>query len=278
MNKKICFYTPPFPRVVSYYDMVDIAAEYGMETVEGFCNFEFQEPDIEAAKRVREYADSRNIKFSCFSVFCDLVGDDREKNIARLKQYAAVAAELGSPYLHHTVASELNDPEKVLPYKEEFFSRGIAAVREVFDHAEKLGVRTIFEDQGYLFNGVEGFGRFLREVGRDVGIVADFGNIYHVEEDIVSFIEAFSEKICHVHLKDVFLSPAPQNGSALRTSKGNYMHEAQMGEGCVALDKGLRLLSKLGYNGCYALEYGAGSDDSDTVDKALSYIDSRLKG
>ena len=51
MNKKICFYTPPFPRVQSQYDLIDIATEYGLPGVEGFCNFEFTLPDIEEAKK-----------------------------------------------------------------------------------------------------------------------------------------------------------------------------------------------------------------------------------
>ena len=115
MNDKLCFYSPPFPKVKSYFDMVDISAEYGFKCIEGFNVLEFQQPDAEAAKKVRKYADIREIGFSCFSVYINLVGDDREDRIRILKGYADVAKILGSPYLHHTIANNFNDPQAVLP-------------------------------------------------------------------------------------------------------------------------------------------------------------------
>lgn len=271
MFKKICFYTTPFPSVDSYKQMIDLAVQYGMETVEGFCQFEFAEPDLDAAREIRAYADSKNIKFSCFSLFCNLVGEDSREQIERLKKYAEVCAIIGSPYIHHTIANELDDPDKVLPYRDELWKKGIAAVREVYDYAEKLGIRAIYEDQGYLFNGVEGFGRFLSEVDRNVGVVADFGNIYHVEEEIDDFIELVKDRICHVHVKDVLLSDR-QLGGGLHTLKGNFMHEAFLGEGCVKIEKGMKQLRDLGYKGYYALEYGAPEDNSPLIEKAVKFI------
>ena len=68
---KMCFYMAPFPGVKSYYDMIDAAAELNLGAVEGFCMFEFETPDVEAAKKIREYADSKQVTFPCFSVFVD---------------------------------------------------------------------------------------------------------------------------------------------------------------------------------------------------------------
>lgn len=271
MLEKVCFYTTPFPRITSYKAMIDLAEQYGMTAVEGFCQFEFEEPDLEKAREIRGYADSKNIKFSCFSLFCNLVGEDSREQIERLKKYAEVCAVLGSPYIHHTIACELDDPEKVLPFSEELFKKGIAAVREVYDYAEKLGVRAIYEDQGYLFNGVEGFGRFLSEVDRNVGVVADFGNIYHVEEEIDDFISLVKDRICHVHIKDVSLTETRGEGG-LSTSKGRFMHEVFLGEGCVKFREGMKQLSDMGYDGYYSLEYGAKTDDSPLLDKAIKII------
>ncbi len=271
MFKKICFYTTPFPSVVSYKQMIDLAAEYGMETVEGFCQFEFLEPDLDAAREIRAYADSKNIKFSCFSLFYNLVGEDSREQIERLKKYSEVCAVIGSPYIHHTIVNELDEPDKVLPFKEELFEKGISAVREVFDYAEKFGVKAIYEPQGYLFNGVEGFGRFLNEVDRNVGVVVDFGNIYHVEEEIDDFIDLVKERICHVHVKDVLLSDR-QLGGGLHTSKGNFMFETFLGEGCVKIEKGINQLKELGYKGYYSLEYGAPEDGSPLLEKAVKFI------
>ncbi len=276
MNDKICFYSPPFPKVKSYFDMVDLSVEYGLKYIEGFNVLEFEHPDVESAKKIREYADGKGIGFSCFSVYINLVGNDSKEQVEKLKGYADVAAILGSPYLHHTIANNFTDPQAVLPYKEEFFQKGISAVREIYDYCESLGIKAIYEEQGYLFNGIEGYRRFIDEVGRDIGVLADFANICQAGDRIEDFIDAFSGRIVHAHIKDVTLSQLKgENG--LPTLAGNFMHEAPVGEGDVDIKKGIDLLIKSGYKGRYGLEYGAPDDNSRAVDEALSYICECLK-
>jgi len=275
MNEKICFYSPPFPRVKNYFDMVDVSVEYGLKFIEGFCVLDLAEPDIETAKKIREYADKKGVGFSCFSVYINLVGDDREKQIERLKGYAQVAAILGSPYLHHTIANDFQNPDNVVPYKDEFFKRGIDAVREIFDYSENLGVRCIYEEQGYLFNGVSGYKKFLDAVDRNVGVVADFANICQAGEKIEDFIEAFSDRIVHAHIKDVVLN-SEQGTTGLKTLKGNYMHETVIGTGDVNIKKAVELLKAYGYNGYYGIEYGASDDNSPVIKESLEFINSIL--
>ncbi len=271
MFERICFYTRPFPRVKSYRDIIDMAAERGMETVEGYTQYELYETDLKSAREIKAYADSKNVKFSCLSTFADLAGADREEQIEKMKRYADVAAAIGSPYFHHTALpgrpEGINNPA----LREELFKIGIASVREVYDYAQTVGVRTVLEDQGYYFNGVEGFGRLLKEVERDIGVVADFGNIYHVEEHITDFIELTKDRICQVHLKDVKILPEQKAGGLL-TSKGNFMHEAFFGEGDVKFKEGMKMLRDIGYKGYYALEYGGKTDDTPLIDKALELI------
>ena len=273
MNGKICFYSPPFPRVKSYIDMVDASVLHGLKYIEGFCILDLAEPDVEAAKKIREYADSKGIGFSCFSVYINLVGADRAEHLKRLKGYAEVAAILGSPYLHHTIVNDFMEPNNVLPYKDEFFRLGIEAVREIYDYAKTLGVRTIYEEQGYLFNGVENFKKFLDTVDRDVGVVSDFANICQAGDDICDFIEAFSDKIVHAHIKDVVLN----DESGLKTLVGNYMKESIIGTGDIPIKKAIDLLKSKGYNGYYGIEYAAKSDDSPVIKESLELIDSYLQ-
>ena len=276
MYEKISFYSSPFPRIKNYHDMIDLAAEYGMTGIEGYCQFELGTPDVEAARELRDYAESKNIKFCCFSIFLNLVGDDAEVQMERLKKYAEVAAALGSPYLHHTVINEIYQPERVLPYKEELFRKGIEVAREIYDYAEKLGVRCIIEDQGYIYNGVEGFTRFLRESERDIGIVADFGNICQVEEQITDLIKAVPDKICHVHVKDVKIL-SQQKGGGLPTSKGNFMYGTFLGEGDVPYKEAFKLLKENGYDGYYSLEYGVRDDASPLLEKYMNIVAEEIK-
>ena len=84
MNSKICFYAPPYPRVKSYFDMIDVAAEHNLSAFECLSTMDFAEPDISLAKRVKEYADSKNMVIPCFSVYINLIDENREENICFL--------------------------------------------------------------------------------------------------------------------------------------------------------------------------------------------------
>lgn len=277
MNDRICFYSPPFPKIKSYFDMIDVTMEYGLKYIEGFNVLDFECPDIVAAKKIREYADNNGIGFSCFSVYINLVGDDRREQVEKLKGYADVAKILGSPYLHHTIANDFQNPHNILPNKEKFFQRGLEAVREIYDYCDSLGIKAIYEEQGYLFNGIEGYRRFLDEVGRDVGVLADFANICQAGDKIEDFIEAFSGRIVHAHIKDVFMS-SEQGETGLATLTDDFMHPTLVGQGDVDIKKGIEILKNIGYTGWYGLEYGASEDDCVTIDDALKYIDDSIMG
>ncbi|MBE7010104.1 MAG: sugar phosphate isomerase/epimerase [Ruminococcaceae bacterium] len=275
MNEKISFYAPPFSTIKTYREMVDAAVEYGVSSLEGFSILDFDPPSVELAKEIREYADSKNIIFSCFSVYINLVGEDRKEKLEKLKKYADMAKVLGSPYLHHTIACEFSDPNKVLPYKEAFFDYGIEAVRNIYDYAASIGLRTIYEEQGYLFNGIKGYERMLNAVNRDVGVVADVANIYQAGDTITDFVKAFAGRFVHAHIKDITLTET-NPGGGLKTLQGTYMNEVPIGEGIVPIKEVIDLLKTSGYNGYYGIEYTAQGDHSPLVNKALSLIDSWL--
>lgn len=271
---KICFYSPPFPRVKSYFDMIDMASSYGLNAVEGLSILDFATPDIEFAKKIREYADSKNVTFPCLSVFIRNINED--DNVERLKKYAEFAKILGSPYLHHTIIGEFANPDNVLPYRDELFKKSIIAVREVFDYAQSIGIRTIFEEQGYIFNGIKGFGEFLDKVDRNVGVVADFANMYEAGNDAVEFIDAFKDKVVHAHIKDVYIKDT-NDGKGLTTLDGKFMSEAEVGKGVVDIKKVIGILKDAGYDGYYGLEYSAKDDDSLVISDTLKYIEPMLK-
>lgn len=272
----IAFYSLPFPYIDSYTKLIDCAVEHGLSAIEGFCYLELTEPDIEAARRIREYADSRSIRFCCFSVFADIVQEDAAEQIKRLKRFADVAAVLGSPFLHHTAITS-NDPQILKePTYQQLFDRGVAGIREIYDYAATKGVRAIYEDQAFIFNGVDGIGKLLNAVDRDIGLVADFGNIGQADETIVPFIRRYADRIVHVHLKDTKPATA-DTPMALLTRQGYWIAEVEIGQGTVDFTQALALLRKNGYNGYYALEYGAPEDNSDAIDKALKTVANWLK-
>jgi len=276
LKDKIIFYIRPFPYINTYKQMIDCAVQHGLSSIEGFCHFELETPDLEAARKVKEYADSKNVSFKCFSLFINLTGDDSKSQIEYAKKYAEIASILGAPYFHHTITPEFLEPQKVLCEKDKFLDNGILAVREIYDYAEDKGVKTIYEDQGFIFNGVNNFGEFLDKVDRDIGVVADFGNIYQSNNTLEDFISTFSSKICHVHLKDIKMTDSKICVDGLPSLTGKVINEVEIGTGMVEFEKCFKMLKDAGYNGYYALEYSAKSDDSEEIKFALKKIEKYL--
>lgn len=268
---KLCLFTTPFSKVKSYYDMIDIASEYGINAVEGFCAMDFSTPDIENAKKIREYAERKNVVFPCFSVFVHFACEEESKNF--LKSYAEVAKILGSPYLHHTIVGEYAEFRKVLPDKEIHFTNGLAAVREIYDYAENIGVKCIYEEQGFIFNGINGFGRFLAEVGRDVDVVADFANIYACGEESEKFMRAFGKRTVHAHIKDITLYDKNPEGKWFETTNGKYIYDCEPGKGVVNIKESINILKNCGYDGYYGLEFGAPEDDSVKFEEKIRILE-----
>ena len=275
MNK-ICFFLPPYPRVKSWFDMVDVAAEYGHTGVEGYNNMELATADREFAQKLRAYADSKGVRFCCFSVGVNLVDDDNRKNIQKLKDYAHIAAILGAPYLHHTIAVALRGYEQLRTQRDTLLARGIEATREVYDYAQTLGIRTVVEDQGYIFNGIDSFRQFVDTVDRDIGLLADVGNIYQCGDTAPDFIRTFAGRFVHSHIKDVTVTDTDITGYGIPTTTGKYMNLVPVGQGTVPLGECLKLLKDSGFDGWYSIEHAADRDDSDEIDVAVKLVNDHL--
>lgn len=256
-NNNFCLYMPPLTSITSYKEMVDYAVSHGIKKLETLNILDLSTPDLEAARDLKTYADEKGVSFPCVSVGLSLVDDDRQEAIEAVKRYADIAKLLGSPFLHHTIALNFSDPQLIADNFELFYERGLAAVREIFDYAAGLGIRTIYEDQGFLFNGKETFARFLREVDRNVGVVADFGNIQFVDEQVEDFIPAFADRIVHVHAKDYIVTPGSSRAIApgeYTSRGGNYLMGCLIGEGSVRTEAAFQALRAIGYHGPVSLE------------------------
>ena len=254
---KFCLYMPPLSTIRSYKEMVDYAVAHNIKHLETLNILDLSTPDLQVAEQLKSYADSKGITFPCVSVGLNLVDEDNKSAIESLKRYADIAKILGSPYLHHTIALNFADPEYIAANSEVFYHRGLEAVRQVYDYAASIGIRTIYEDQGFLFNGCKNFTRFLAEVDRNVGVVADFGNIQFVDEDVEDFIAAVTQRIVHVHVKDYVVTDSTtrrKRPGEYISKGGNYLQGCLIGEGSVHTADAFKALQAIGYKGFVALE------------------------
>lgn len=211
-------------------------------------------PNVECAHRAREILVRYGLSLSCYSLGARLwspnaSAEQTALQEARLFHFAEVAAALGSPFFHHTLAPAYDDT----PYQAVFDAVLPFALR-VVDHAESLGLTVLYEPQGRYFNGSEGFGRIYRAVKAErprIGVCGDIGNTVFVDEDPAIFFGEYAGEIRHVHLKDYYLHT--ENGDP--TKHGFFVRAAVIGEGNVDIPACLSLLRAAGYTGAFAIEH-----------------------
>ncbi len=253
----------------------EFALEKGFQSVEFFeiakTSHETVAKDVQDAKRIKKILDSYGLKVDCYSLETVLVGEEATDAEKALMKNAELAAELGSPFLHHTLAVWLSLPPNAPTYEEAFKQAADAATR-VANYCKTLGVTCLYEEQGMYINGMKGFGEFYKEMKSRVSNVAvcgDVGNILFVDEQPEDFFAEYKSDIVHVHLKDYLKkSKLEDTGDEYwyQTKGGNKLRDTKLGNGVVDFEKCFASLKEAGYDGAYALEVAS-----------LDYIDDGIK-
>lgn len=231
---------------------------------------ELGSPDMEAAREIGRFAKANGLLIPCLSVGVTLVGEARAINVPKIKKYAEICAELEIPYLHHTVVAGLKYSEEAGKLKASF-DEGVEITAEIADYANKLGVKTLLEDQGFVVNGVENFGKFREAAGRCFDVLIDTGNICFVDETAGAFAEAFANDTPHMHVKEYHITKeAPEGASYYRTRDGMYLSNAVAGEGDIDYDRVKAAIKKANYRGVYSTEYSF--KDKDEMNRTFEYL------
>lgn len=218
------------------------------------------------ARKLKAAMEKEGLVATSFSAYVNIAGATGAEDEERLMLYADMAAELGSPFLHHTLTPRYG---YVTPEDEEFkgvFDEVAERAGRVADYAAKAGITCLYEDQGCIFNGLETIGMLLSALNREnTGVCADIGNIMKVDGNPQDFIRRYAGLIRNVHIKDNLWKPAhaPDPGEGWdRTISGAYIRATVPGHGAVPISECLSILAALGYSGWYAFEF-FGPEDVD---------------
>ena len=268
-REKICFYSSMYPGVSSAEMIIDCAERFEVGGVElmNFCQ-ELSTPDRAVARALGKRAREKGLALPCFSVGIDAIADP-VASLEKLKGYAEICSELEIPYLHHTIALDYRCGR--LPEEEwvKRFNTGAAIALELAEFCRPLGVRTLVEPQGFVFNGIDAVDRLIKMSGEKIGVVADVGNVYFYDTDPIEFINAMTGRICHSHLKDYSLTPT--GASPYYSANGIALYDTEMGQGDIDFDGIFTALNDGGYNGYFALEFEAAKGE-DMVRRALDFF------
>lgn len=248
-------------------------AKIGFEAVE-FLDIYYRQPllrSIEDAKDAKRILDSYGLSVSCFSMFTKLTLADPTDCFDKALRNIEFAAELGSPYFHHTLIPEYEYPIPRLTYDEALESVFERAER-IVEHCEKYGITCLYEPQGIYMNGVEGLSGILNAMKKNhanVGICGDTGNSLWVDVSPEDIYAAFANDIKHIHVKDYVIKELSDEKHKDRTTSGKAIFEVLPGEGCIDFKKLFTYVK--GYTGDVAMEFAA-SDE--VMKKSIEYIKS----
>jgi sugar phosphate isomerase/epimerase len=255
-------------------EIIERATLHGVGGVElmNFCE-ELSTPDMEMAKKLGKEARARGLQLPCFSAAADIYAEPN-KMVDMLCRYAEICSQLEIPYLHHTVALafERENASLTEEAREARFQACIEPVLRLCDYARSLGVRTLIEDQGFVFNGRKNCMRLCELSDERIGIVADTGNILFFDEAPEDFILAADTRICHAHVKDYKRQATPfAQGSYYQTRLANYLQDCALGDGIVDFTAVKNAFSQVSYQGMFAFEL-AGVPDAATLDRAIDFL------
>ena len=251
------------------------AKKMGFEGVEFFFSIHSKTaiPDKKQTVIYKNILDKENIKAACVSCAAYIVRADApdviDENAVRLLCDAVKFAKaVGAPYLHHTVYLNMKrglDFEKML-------RAAIEGSSKVLEYARAEGITVLYEPQGFYFNG-DGFIRFYEEIKKrydNVGICADIGNGFWIDEEPYGLLQEYAKDIMHVHVKDYVLGERDAHGST--TLGGSYIREVPIGSGVVDLERFTKILRDVGYNGFVALEDNSEGEYEEKTHRAMRLL------
>lgn len=239
--------------------------EYALEhTVKlGFDSVEFLSltPEDSYSKNAASLLKAYGISASCYSA-CTNLFENPKKAEELLLSYAEIAAELGSPFLHHTLLPKLS-LSAIDPSYNDVLPSVVRVAERVANYCDTLGIVCLYEPQGMYFNGkqLEEFFFEMQKRCSNVGVCGDVGNSFFVDYSPSLIFKNLAPYIKHVHIKDFAASKsAPSSRKYYLSKGGNCFFEAEIGTGDVDFRYCLDRLKENGYSGAFSFEI-SGTDD-----------------
>ena len=261
---------------MTQFDCVSKAKEIGFDAIE-FTDLLAKdlEEQKEMAGKIREEADRVGIEINAYTIMGCLYKDTREemdKEIERLKGQLKVAQILGVKLVRHDAFGGLGKTGNARSF--DLMLPTVAEnTRKVTEYAQTLGIKTCSENHGYLAQDSDRMERFFNAVNHDnFGLLVDMGNFICVDENPATAVSRLAPYAVHVHAKDMIVREEPFTGYKMMTRGGNYLVSVAIGEGDVPVEKCLRILKRVGYDGYLSLEYDWTGDCVEVVTKGLKNL------
>ncbi|KKI89035.1 sugar phosphate isomerase [Bacillus sp. SA1-12] len=244
-------------------DVVEWIAENGGEHMEivpyGFTLVD----NLELADQVREKAKEVGIELSNYSLPANFVQETEEEfeaEVSRLKEHVDLLDRMGIKHMRHDVTAFTLPPEKMtIEYFENSLPQIIEGSRRIADYAAQFGITTTIENHGVAVQHSDRVQRVLQAVDRpNFKTTLDIGNFMCVDEDPIVGVKKNLPYASLIHFKDFYFRPYyndPGAGKWFKTSNGNFLRGAIVGQGDIKIREIVKLIKASGYDGYITLEF-----------------------
>ncbi len=201
----------------------------------------------------------------------------RSAEAAKMLGVNTVVGFTGSPIWHMLYAYPPVSQEDVQAGYDEFARRFLP----VLDAYRDLGIRFALEvHPTEIAFDIASARRALEAVGYHpaFGFNYDPSHMGYQGVDYLAFLRRFSDRIFHVHMKDVWWSDVPTEagvfgGHTAFGEDGRYWDFRSVGRGKIAFEEIIRLLNRIGYAGPLSVEWeDSGMDREHGAAEACAYV------
>lgn len=218
------------------------------------------ENDPELTDAIRNKAAEVGIDISNYAIgakFIDLDEAGYRAEIERIKKHVDVVNRLGVKRMRHDVASR-PIPDTGTARFEADFDVIVKACVEIADYASQYGIVTSIENHGFHIQATERVHRIVEAVNRpNFRHTIDVGNFLCADENPVAAVKKSISYASMIHLKDFYVRPPYRNPGEgwFRSTSGNYLRGAIVGQGDVDIYEVIRTIKSSGYDGYISIEF-----------------------
>ena len=266
---------------MTQFDCVARAHEMGFSGIE-FTNLAGSCPEeqLELAKKIAAEAERVGIEIIAYTIGAELYKETEEESQAELERLYGqleVARALGAPLMRHDVCYKLGKSGNARSF--DLMLPTIAKnARTLTERAKELGIRTCTENHGYIAQDSDRVERLFNAVAHDnYGLLVDVGNFICADEEPARAVSRVAPYAIHVHAKDFDVGETKENGRTNSTRGGNFWRATAIGDGCVPVEKCLRILKRAGYDGYVSVEYEGEEDCIEGIAKGLANLKSYIE-
>lgn len=256
-------------------DAVKKAKEIGFEAIE-FTDLQPPEgvSNLEYARQIREEAKKCGMEISVYVVGADFAKGSKEEiaaEVARVKTKVDEAKALGVTKFRHDQMWNYNGFRSF----DAAFPTLVECTREITEYAEKLGIRTMSENHGYIAQDPDRMERLAAAVNHpNYGLLIDIGNFLCADVCSVEAVSRLANLAFMVHAKDFKkIDFYAYNGEpAIKTRASNYLKATVIGKGDVCVEQCLDILKQAGYNGYIDVEYEGADDCMEALKESVAFL------